>query len=108
MHVTGMHAVLRVNSYHCACGSHVKYMLYGLCVCSAIYWTEWGSRPRISRAAMDGSERTTVVHHNILWPNCLTIDYAADRLYWIDARYYMLETIRLDGSQRQTLLDHGN
>lgn len=58
--------------------------------------------------AMDGSDRVTVVHNNILWPNCLTIDYAADRLYWIDARYHVLETARLDGSQRQTLVDHGN
>lgn len=41
-----------------------------------MYWTEWGGKPKIDRAAMDGSERTTLVPNVETRASGLTIDYA--------------------------------
>jgi len=38
-----------------------------------MYWTDWGTRPKIERAALDGSDRVVIVHENIDWPNGLTL-----------------------------------
>ena len=40
-----------------------------------IYWTDWGSSPKIERANYDGSGRTTVANTDLKWPNGMTIDY---------------------------------
>ena len=50
---------------------------------------------------MDGSERGTLIHLNMTWPNGLAIDYATDRLYWADAGTHTIEFANLDGSNRQ-------
>jgi len=39
-----------------------------------MYWTDWGSNPKIEQAAMDGSLRRSIVTGNLGWPNGLTID----------------------------------
>lgn len=46
---------------------------------SYIYWTEWGGKPRIVRAFMDGTNCMTLVD-KVGRANDLTIDYA-DQLY---------------------------
>ena len=38
-----------------------------------MYWTDWGSRPRIEKAGMDGSHINTIVDTDIVWPNGLAI-----------------------------------
>jgi len=38
-----------------------------------MYWTDWGSRPKLERASLDGSDRIVIVSENILWPNGLTL-----------------------------------
>lgn len=48
-----------------------------------MYWTEWGGKPKIDRAAMDGTGRITLVA-DVGRANGLTIDYAERRLYWTD------------------------
>lgn len=50
---------------------------------------------------MDGSGRTFFVKDNIGWPNGLTIDYPSSRLYWVDARLKVIESISLDGTDRR-------
>ncbi|RZC40516.1 vitellogenin receptor, partial [Asbolus verrucosus] len=69
-----------------------------------MYWTDWGHSPRIARSSMDGSQDTPFVSSDIHWPNGLTIDYPNDRLYWTDAKLTTLESIRLDGTDRRTIL----
>ena len=54
------------------------------------YMTDWGAQAFIGRAAMDGSEFTKLITTGIVWPNALTIDYYANRVYWADA---FLDTI---------------
>ena len=50
-----------------------------------MYWTDWGNPAKIERASMDGQNRM-VLHNTLLtWPNGITIDYSAQKLYWVDA-----------------------
>ncbi|KAG7204450.1 hypothetical protein KM043_004885 [Ampulex compressa] len=69
-----------------------------------IYWSEWGSQAHIMVAGMDGKGSRPLVSKNLGWPNGLAIDYPNKRLYWIDAKWKMVETIRLDGSDRNSIL----
>lgn len=40
-----------------------------------IYWSDWGTPPRIEKANMDGSERETLVDFKTAaWPNGLAFD----------------------------------
>lgn len=67
---------------------------------------------------MDGSHRDIfVTSKTVLWPNGLSLDIPAGRLYWVDAFYDRIETILLNGTDRkvgrhalcvfpQALLDH--
>jgi len=42
---------------------------------------------------MDGSEMTKIVTEDVFWPNCITIDYTSDRLFWVDAQTVRLEYV---------------
>lgn len=54
-----------------------------------MYWTDWGSSPRIERAGMDGTHRQTIVSTNVKWPNGLTLDLERKRVYWVS--YFILD-----------------
>lgn len=96
---------------------------------SLIFWTDWGvaavsgtnrserekagnilnnaisGGARIESSFLDGSGRRCVICNSKLhWPNGLTIDYAADRLYWVDAKRHVIESSNLDGSERRLVL----
>lgn len=40
-----------------------------------IYWTDWGTSPKIEKASYDGSNRQTLVSTGLKWPNGLAYDY---------------------------------
>lgn len=63
---------------------------------SYIYWTEWGGKPRIVRAFMDGTNSMTLVD-KVGRANDLTIDYADQRLYWTDLDTNMIESSNMLG-----------
>nr|XP_020641437.1 low-density lipoprotein receptor-related protein 6 isoform X2 [Pogona vitticeps] len=69
-----------------------------------MYWTEWGGKPKIDRAAMDGSERTTLVP-NVGRANGLTIDYVKRRLYWTDLDTNLIESSNMLGLDRDVIAD---
>ena len=69
-----------------------------------LYWTDWGSSPKIEQAAMDGSSRRSVVRGSLGWPNGLTIDQSTNRLYWADAKLDKIEFSDLNGGNRQLVL----
>ncbi|XP_011296732.1 vitellogenin receptor [Fopius arisanus] len=69
-----------------------------------MYWSDWGERPHISRAEMNGHSRAPIVTEGLGWPNGLTIDYPNSRLYWVDAKVDIIESIHLDGTGRRTVL----
>uniref|UniRef100_A0A671LXS9 Low-density lipoprotein receptor-related protein 6-like n=1 Tax=Sinocyclocheilus anshuiensis TaxID=1608454 RepID=A0A671LXS9_9TELE len=69
-----------------------------------MYWTEWGGRPKIDRAAMDGSGRITLVP-NVGRANGLTIDYTERRLYWTDLDTTLIESSNMLGLEREVIAD---
>uniref|UniRef100_A0A3B3Q1Q7 Low density lipoprotein receptor-related protein 6 n=1 Tax=Paramormyrops kingsleyae TaxID=1676925 RepID=A0A3B3Q1Q7_9TELE len=69
-----------------------------------MYWTEWGGKPKIDRAAMDGTGRVTLVP-NVGRANGLTIDYAARRLYWTDLDTTLIESSNMLGLEREVIAD---
>ncbi|XP_023673593.2 low-density lipoprotein receptor-related protein 6-like isoform X1 [Paramormyrops kingsleyae] len=69
-----------------------------------MYWTEWGGKPKIDRAAMDGTGRVTLVP-NVGRANGLTIDYAERRLYWTDLDTTLIESSNLLGMEREVIAD---
>ena len=55
---------------------------------------------------MDGDPNTRVVLHNLTgsWPNGITIDFTARRIFWTDARRKVIESSNLDGSDRRLVI----
>lgn len=72
---------------------------FSLVPSSYIYWTEWGGKPRIVRAFMDGTNCMTLVD-KVGRANDLTIDYADQRLYWTDLDTNMIESSNMLGEGR--------
>ena len=72
-----------------------------------LYWTEWGSQPRISRISMDGKSetRSVLIDKNIEWPNALAIDYRKGTLWWADAKLGKIERCNLYGTNRRIVTE---
>ena len=70
-----------------------------------MYWTDWGSHPKIEKAEMTGKQRVVLVNSGLYWPNGLTLDKENNRLYWVDASYDKLEYWDLINNNRVTLID---
>ena len=66
-----------------------------------MYWTDWGNRPKIEKAGMDGSRRQVLISHNITWPNGLVLDKENGRIYWTDGGRSVIESVKLDGTDRK-------
>ncbi|XP_071087300.1 sushi, von Willebrand factor type A, EGF and pentraxin domain-containing protein 1-like [Haliotis cracherodii] len=71
-----------------------------------MYWTDWGEDNRIERANYDGSDRRVLV--SSIWPEGLTLDRDAQKLYWSDAGSKTLEMMDLEEGNRTTLLTTDN
>lgn len=71
-----------------------------------MYFSDWGRVPKIERIGMDGNpaSRNVLVEKDIEWPNGLTLDYASERIYWIDAKMKSIFTARLDGKEVKRIL----
>lgn len=54
---------------------------------------------------MDGSYRMTIINSGLGWPNALTLDYDARRLFWADAKLNRIESSDLLGKGRIILVD---
>lgn len=68
-----------------------------------LFWTDWDtSYPRIERASMSGEGRSVICRVDDItdgaWPNGLTLDYIALRVYWIDARFDIITISRISFS----------
>jgi low density lipoprotein receptor-related protein 5/6 len=55
---------------------------------------------------MDGdpNSRMVLVNDNIFWPNGLTIDLKNEEIYWVDGNLKFLDVMKLDGSNRRTIV----
>lgn len=76
---------------------------YGL-----LFWTDWDKKsPRIERATMSGDDRKTLVNIKEVnggWPNGLTLDYEALKIYWIDANSDSIHVVDYEGNNHRPLL----
>ncbi|GAB1603458.1 low-density lipoprotein receptor-related protein 4-like isoform X1 [Argonauta hians] len=69
-----------------------------------IYWSDWGTDPKIERCGMDGSERQVIARFQEgAWPNGLALDVREKRLYWVDARANKIASMTTDGQQENIL-----
>ena len=68
-----------------------------------MFWTDWGTTPKIERASMDGRGRIVLQDKHLIWPNALTIDYPTQTLYWGDAKLRVIESCSVDGSNRRAI-----
>ncbi|XP_077255886.1 putative vitellogenin receptor yl [Temnothorax americanus] len=66
-----------------------------------MYWSDGDSNGRIAVAGMDGKNIRTFISEKLSWPKSLTFDYPNDRLYWVDSKSNIVESIRLDGTDRR-------
>ncbi|XP_049310082.1 putative vitellogenin receptor isoform X1 [Bactrocera dorsalis] len=71
-----------------------------------MFWTDWGLKPMIGRASMDGSNSMPLVTENIHWPNGIALDMHNNRIYWVDAKLATIESTRSDGTDRRRILDN--
>jgi len=65
-----------------------------------IFWTDWGKRPRIERANLDGANRTVLISTKLYWPNGLTLDLVKERVYFADAHLDYIESCDYFGGKR--------
>nr|CAD7417465.1 unnamed protein product [Timema poppensis] len=75
-----------------------------LIVCSYMYWTDWGDKPYIGKAGLDGSDQRMIVNDSLGWPNALTISYETNELFWGDAREDHITVSDLEGGHRKIVL----
>ncbi|XP_059057986.1 low-density lipoprotein receptor-related protein 2 [Achroia grisella] len=69
-----------------------------------LFWTDWGERPRLERAGLDGSGRATLVSTKLYWPNGLALDTATRRVYFADSKLDYIDFVNYDGSGRRQVL----
>ncbi len=72
-----------------------------------MFWTDWGSNPKIERASLDGSGRTVVHSDHVIWPNALTVDLPTKSIYWADAKLHVIETSDYYGRNRRPIVTTG-
>ncbi len=68
-----------------------------------MFWSDWGKVPKIERAGMDGdpSSRVELVSEDVQWPNGITLDLEARRLYWVDGKLQQISSVDWDGRDRR-------
>lgn len=73
-----------------------------------IFWTDWNpAEPSVSRANMDGTKIKRLFDKSIVqWPNGISVDYIAERIYWVDARGDYIASSDLDGKRFKKILAH--
>ena len=69
-----------------------------------MYWTEWGAKPHVERASMDGRFRHIIISDKLYWPGGLTIDYTSNLLYFSDAYLDFIDYCEFDGSGRHQVI----
>ena len=75
-------------------------------------YSNWDDNPKqtphIGLAGLDGEDVEILVKTNLRWPNGLAFDMPSDRLFWGEAYYDLLESVRLDGTGRVSVKPNTN
>lgn len=70
-----------------------------------MYWTDWGDKPYIGKASMDGTNFRYLVNDSLGWPNALTLSYETNELFYADAKEDYIAVCDLDGKNRRIILN---
>lgn len=68
-----------------------------------MFWTDVGAVPKIERSTLSGTERINFLDRDLDKPLGITIDYTADRLYWVDDVRDTIESVDMNAQNRQTV-----
>ncbi|XP_061164522.1 vitellogenin receptor-like [Saccostrea echinata] len=68
-----------------------------------LYWSDVEDPPKIKRANLDGSGTVTFLSDHVGYASVMILDYISERLFWVDKLSPKLESVHLDGSNRQIL-----
>ena len=80
--------------------------LFKICFASFMWWTDWGSVPKIERAYLDGSNRKVIIDKKVAWINDIAVDRENNLIYWCDAKLDRIEVASTDGTNRRVLIKH--
>ncbi|KAF7992430.1 hypothetical protein HCN44_001755 [Aphidius gifuensis] len=71
-----------------------------------MFWTDWApGNASVSRANLDGSNvKRLFTKGTVEWPNGITIDYIAERIYWVDAREDYIGSSDYDGKRFKKII----
>lgn len=76
-----------------------------------LFYTDWGDKPHIGTLGMDGNPRPLynryLITDNLGWPNALTIDYYAEKIFWADARLDYIAFADFYGKNRRYVIQSG-
>ena len=73
--------------------------------CRFIFWSDWGSNPKIERSSMDGADRKTILGSDTLrWPNAVAVDQLLNRLYWVDSGNGYIASSDFDGKDVRQII----
>lgn len=72
-----------------------------------LFWTDWSSnKPSLSRSNLDGTDvRVLFTKPEVVWPNGVSIDYIAERVYWVDASKDYIASCDLHGKSFKKILE---
>lgn len=75
-----------------------------------MFWTDWDSEsPSISRANLDGSNVKKLFDKpDVEWPNGITVDHIAERIYWVDGKQDYIASSDLHGSRKNIIISKEN
>ena len=65
-----------------------------------MFWTDWGSVPKIEKATLTGGQRVAIVTSDLLWPNGMELDRGNKRIYWVDGGTDRIESVNYQGNDR--------
>ncbi|KAJ3658176.1 hypothetical protein Zmor_009933 [Zophobas morio] len=73
-----------------------------------MFWTDWSVEdPSVNRAELDGTNiKKLFAKPRVEWPNGITIDYIAERIYWVDARQDYIASSDLHGDYFKLVISH--
>ncbi|KAI5646183.1 sortilin, neurotensin receptor 3, domain-containing protein [Phthorimaea operculella] len=71
-----------------------------------LFWTDWDrSNPSVSRSNLDGKDVKKLFGKPVVqWPNGITIDQMAERIYWVDAMEDYIASSDLNGRYFRRIL----
>ena len=70
-----------------------------------LFFANWGAQPKLERASLDGTNRSRLVSHKIVYPRGISLDFANEHVYWTDSYLNHVQRINYDGKNRITVAE---